>query len=662
MNGCSKEEPDPTERLETYINLWQQSEFTEMYQMLTKEVKQDYGKTEYIDRYEKIYQDLQIENLNITYSELTEEERSQALDDGIAHFTLHVEMDSMAGPIQFSNDLPLYLVEEENNDEESEEWYIEWNPGLIFPELADGGKIKIEIEKQRRGEILDRNQMPLAINDTAYEIGIVPSQFQAEETEKEQIARLLNMSVTAIDERLNASWVQPDHFVPLKTIPKSAEEQYNQLINIPSVTSMETTGRTYPAGKAAAHLTGYIGQITSEELAKYPEGTYKESDMIGKRGLELLFESQLRGEEGVKIIIVKEDENGKEETIVLAEKPVQNGERIQVAIDVNVQEKIFASFEGKSGTASAINPKTGEILALISSPSYNPNEFVYGISQANWDNLMNDKETPFVNRFTATYAPGSVIKPITAAIGLENGIINPNEGITINGLRWGKKNWGDFKVTRVSTSEKPVDLRTAMIKSDNIYFAMKAVEMGKEKYIAGLKSFGFETKLPIIFPVQQSQISNDGKFKDEVLLANSSYGQGELEVSSLHMALAYTPFLNKGNLIKPSFLLDDKKGEVWVENVISEEHAKLIQQYLSDVVTDGTAKAAKDERFPVSGKTGTAELKLAHDTEGHENGWFVGYPTDKQDVLIAMMVEKAENIGSSSFVASKVLEILKDIK
>lgn len=660
MSSCSNVEHHPTERLQAYVDSWHYANYTEMYLMVTDEVLEEYTETDFIERYEKIYEDLEIEALEITYSEPTDKEISKARKDGVITYQLDVKMDSIAGPIEFSSEIDLHL-ETEDTEEEAQDWYVDWNPSFIFPELVDGGKIRIERESPRRGEILDRNQMPLAINDVAYEIGVVPSQFESEKSEKEQIATLLNMSVPAIDERLQASWVKDDHFVPLKTIPKSAENTFNQLTSIPAVTSTETTGRTYPASNAAAHLTGYVGQITSEEMKKYEEGTYKRSDVIGKRGLELLYEEQLRGEEGVKILVVNEDENGKVETTVLKEKPVLNGKHLQLAIDVNIQEKIFSAYDGKPGTAAAINPKTGEILALISSPSFDPDDFTYGITQANWDALLNDPNKPFVNRFTATYAPGSVIKPVTGAIGLKNKTIKHDEGLTINGLTWGKEGWNST-VTRVSTSAKPVDLQDALTRSDNIYFAKKAVEMGGDKYATGLKQFGIGKKIPINFPFNTSQISNDGKLKDEILLAHTSYGQGEIELSSLQMALTYTPFINKGNLIKPSFLIDDKKGEVWSENVLDEKDATIMKEYLREVVTDGTGKAAKDEDFAVSGKTGTAELKVALDARGHENGWFVGYPTEDEDVLIAMMVEKAENIGSSSFVAGKVLDILKDIK
>src|SRR5690625_389422 len=207
LNGCSDKTPNPTDQLQTYIDHWTNYEFEDMYKMLSEDVKDTYSTADFIERYEKIYDDLEIEQLKINHSTLSDEEIAQYKEDGIASFTLDIEMESIAGPIKFSSDIKLHLMEEED---ETKNWNIEWNPGLIFPELADGGVIKIEVESPRRGEILDRNQMPLAINDIAYEIGVVPEQFQSEQTEKERIATLLNMSVAAIDEKLNEAWVRSE--------------------------------------------------------------------------------------------------------------------------------------------------------------------------------------------------------------------------------------------------------------------------------------------------------------------------------------------------------------------------------------------------------------------------------------------------------------------
>ena len=661
--GCSKDESSPNDLMKEYVDLWNESEFDKMYGMIAEEEQEMYEREDFVDRYEKVYKDLDISDLEINYADLDKEEEDAAYEKGAATYTVEVKMDSMAGPIEFKREMNLSLEEVPEAEEEGEKgWFIQWNPGFIFPDLADGGKIRIETEKAKRGEILDRNQMPLAINDIAYEIGVVPNLFEDEAAEKEEIAQILNLTVDKIDESLNASWVEEDYFVPLKTIAKTQEETLDKLLAIPAVTSVETTGRAYPSGEASAHLTGYVGQVTAEDMEKNPDRNLKEDDVIGKRGLEQLFDEELHGEDGVKIIIEKKKEEDQTEEIVLAEKPVKHGEHVQVAIDVNIQEKIFNSYEGKAGTAAAIDPKTGETYALVSSPSFDPNEMAYGISQSRWDSLNEDENEPFLNRFSATFAPGSVLKPVTAAIGMKNGTIDPKEGIDINGLTWAKENWGNFKVKRVSTSENPVDLRSAIIRSDNIYFAMKAVEMGADQYVEGLQSFGLGEELPITYPFSVSQISNEGNLKDEILLANTSYGQGEIELSSLHMALSYTAFLNEGNIVKPSFMADDPKGEIWFENVVSKEDAELMQTYLREVVTDGTAKTAKKDKLAISGKTGTAELKLAQGSKGHENGWFVGYPTDKQDILIAMMMENVEDVGSSGYVAGKVADILVDIK
>lgn len=657
MFACSSNEVTPNEQFDTYTKKWNKEDFTKMYEMITSNAKQDYPPEKFIDRYEKIYDDLAISDLNITFDELSDEELKKAKKDKKVAITYHAEMQSVAGPISFTHEASL---KKEEVDEDEESWFIDWNPDLIFPEMADGGEIKLEKTSPSRGEILDRNKMPLALNDTVREIGIVPEEMgDNPEESKEQLANLLNISVDEIDTKLNAGWVEPDLFVPLATVLPSNTNLLEQLGAIDGVKGDETMGRVYPLGKAAAHLVGYVGQINAEELEGSEPGLYTANDSIGKRGLEQLFEKQLRGESGAKISIKKE---GEEDT-TLAEKEVKDGKNIQLTIDVNIQEKIYNTYNGDAGTAAAIDPKTGETLALVSSPSFDPNDLLYGTNKNMWDNLNSDPNAPLINRFNATYAPGSVMKPITAAIGLKNGAIKPDEGLDIRGKTWSNgKGWGDYKVRRVSEGSGPVDLADALIRSDNIYFAMKAVDMGADAYTKGLKEFGIGKELPYEYPITSSTISSEGTIDNEVLLANTSYGQGEIQLSSLHLALAYTPILNEGTLIQPTLLLDEDDSQPWKKDLLSSEDAELMQDILRDVVTKGTAKKAQKADFPISGKTGTAELKLSSDSKGEENGWFIGYPTDDQDILIAMMVEKTESRGGSSYTAEKVTDALIDIK
>lgn len=659
ITACSNDEITPEERFDSYVKHWNKQEFSKMYDMISTKASKKYPTEEFVDRYKNIYGDLDVADLKVTYDKLSEKELETAMEKGKATFPFSVEMKTIAGPITF--DYKATLIQEEEDDKKN--WFVKWNPGFIFPAIKDGGKIGIETKEPKRGEILDRNRMPLAINDIVYEIGIVPEKLGANpDQQKQKIADLLNMSVESINNSLNADWVKPNLFVPLKKVPTSKEKTLNQLWEINSIMKRDVTGRVYPSGKATAHLVGYIGKITAEEMKKIDSGNYGPNDMIGKRGLEQLFEEKLRGERGVKVTVTKEGEEIK----VLAEKPVKHGENVVTTINADLQEKIYSSYNGEAGTTAAINPKTGEVLALVSSPAFNPNDFLYGISQSKLEQLQKDPQNPTLNRFAATYAPGSVIKPVTAAIGLKNGSIVPGEGVEINGLTWSNgEGWGDYEVKRVSGSDGPVDVTDALIRSDNIYFAMKAVEMGSEKFVKGMKQFGFGEKLPFKYPIQTSTVSSSGSIDDEVLLANTSYGQGELQISALHLALTYTPFLNKGNMIKPTLLADAKDGQVWKKDLITEKHAKLIQDALRKIVSSpkGTAGGAQSADFPISGKTGTAELKKSREVEsGAENGWFVAYPTKDQDILIAMMIEHTEDKGGSGYAVNKVTEILKAVK
>jgi penicillin-binding protein 3 len=656
--GCSeKEEVTPHERLDDYIKLWNESNFTSMYEMLSPETRETYPTDQFVDRYQKIYADLAIENVTVSYTKLSKEQLEKAMEEGTATLPFSVEMDSMAGPISFDYEVTLL----QQGEEEEKNWFLTWDPGFIFPQIKDGGEIRISTTDPIRGDILDRNRLPLALNDEVWEIGIVPGKLGDNPDEsKKKIASLLNISVESIDKALNASWVQPDYFVPLnKQIPKNNHEILEQLWEVNGIMGQTTLGRIYPLGESAAHLVGYVGNITAEELETKGPNNYTANDIIGKTGMESLYEDRLKGEKGVKIFVQKEGQ----EDVVLAEKEVQNGESIQTTIDSTVQEELYVSLEKAAGTAAAINPKTGETLALVSSPSYDPHKMVYGISQTEWDALEDNPDQPLFNRFSATYAPGSVIKPITASIGLQNGVIKPEEKIEIEGLTWSNgEGWGDYRVARVS-SANPVNFLTAMTLSDNIYFAMKGIEMGGDALVSGLEQFGFGEALPVNLPIAAPSISKTGTLDSEILIANTSYGQGEIETSAFHMATMYSAFLNDGKMIKPVILMEEEMPQIWKENLVTTEQAIIIQESLRNVVTEGTAGYAKNASFPISGKTGTAELKLTLDEkDGEENGWFVGYPTEDQDIIIAMMMEKVQDKGASSLIVQKVTDVLEKIK
>lgn len=653
--GCNKvEDPKPEDRFADYVKLWNDQKFDKMYDYLSTDAKESISKEDFTNRYKKIYEDLEIHNLSVLFKKPKEDEETKEELEEVP-FSFSTKMESIAGEIEF--DHKAIIVKEERD--EAKNWYVNWDTSFIFPDLEDGDKISLPTTPAKRGDIIDKNGIELAETGQARQIGIVPQDMTGNEEEiKQKVSDLLGVSPEQIEKALSASWVKPEHFVPIHTIASDETELLDKLSEVPSVHSMGVEARVYPLGEAAAHLTGNIGPITADEIEKNKGKGYSNTDSIGKRGLEKVLEDRLKGENGVQIVINKED--GSE--IFLAEKPVKDGENVKLTIDSTLQRTIFEELAGKPGTAVAMDPITGETLALVSSPSFNPNTLSLGATNEQWAALQDDPNKPLTIRFNKSTAPGSVIKPITAAIELNEGIIDWKKAIEIKDLTWQKDaSWGGYKVKRVSDPGTPIDLEKALIYSDNIYFAQTTLELGKDKFISGLKKFGFEEKLPFLYPMEDSKI---GTIDSDIALADSGYGQGQVEMSVLHLASAFTPFVNKGNMIKPILQMDDQPGQIWKKDVVSAEQAENIHQALVKVVEDpkGTARGARIQDYPLAGKTGTAEFKEKQNEKGKENGWFVAYKKENPDLLIALMVEGVEEGGGSGIAVNMVKDIFTKFK
>jgi penicillin-binding protein 3 len=657
MLAACEDDPKPDVAFEAYLEQWESQKFEEMYTQLSTNIKGQMNKEEFVELYSNIYKDIDVSDLKLSFNPPTEEEGEIALKEGTITFTYDLAMKTSAGQIEFSHQAT--LIQEEIEDEK--QWMVEWNPSMIFPEMEAGDLVKLVTLAPNRGEIFDRNGRGLAINGEVFEIGVAPAETEENRDEiLSKISESTGMSIESIEAKLTASWVQPHLYVPLTRVPKDEEYIRNLTLAIPEIHVKTVSSRVYPLNEAAAHLIGYVGKITGEDLEELKDKGYGSTDTLGKKGLEMVFEERLRGEAGIRIFVSKD--NGDE--ITLAEKETKHGEEIKLAIDVDAQERIYEQLKDDIGAAAAIHPLTGETLALVSSPSFNPNDFVLGISTEKWQSLSDDPRQPMLNRVGYIYAPGSTFKPITAAIALENNIITPEQTMDITGSTWREdESWGGYQIRRVHDIGRPVNLRDALVYSDNIYFARTALEIGADTFVDDLKNYGFGEALPFEYPFYDSKISNEGLNRD-ILLADTGYGQGELEMSPLHLALAYTPLLNEGNLLKPKLTLGVGQDitEVWHENVMSPEHAKIILDDLIAVIEDpqGTGKEAKIDGVTLAGKTGTAELKTdLGDSEGKENGLFVAVNTDNPELLIAMLVEDVQ--GGSGYVVPKVKKVFEEI-
>lgn len=655
------EQTSPEDLLLTYMDCILRQDYDTMYDMLDVQASGNISREDFVKRNSAIYEGIEVSDLAV---EIT------GYDKEASTVSYSTTMHTLAGEIAFDN-TALFT--------EGEDGYrLAWIDSMIFPDLKPTDKVRVKQTKAERGDILDRNGRMLAGKGTATQVGIVPGKLTDRESAIQQMAQLLDMDEESIDKKLSQKWVKEDSFVPIKAIPKVSElqllaenpeesvlkekERQDQLLTIDGAMLTDTLVRSYPLGEAAAHLVGYVQKVTAEDIEKHPGEGYTAEGVIGRTGMESLFEKELKGQDGCRIYI--EDSSGimKEE---LAGIPVQNGKDIQLTIDAGLQETLYAQFSEDKGCSVAMDPKTGEVLALVSTPSYDTNAFILGLSSSQWTSWNEDENMPLYNRFRQVWCPGSSLKPVVAAAGLMSGTIDPQKDYGSQGLKWQKDtSWGSYYVTTLHTYA-PVTLENALIYSDNIYFARAALDMGADKMENALSGVGFGQEIPFDIKMQKSQISNSGKIESEIQLADSGYGQGEILVNPLHLACMYSAFVNDGNMMKPCLLYESgEKNSYWIENAFSEESSKTVLEGMIKVVNDshGTGYEAHRDNVTLAGKTGTAEIKASKDdTSGTELGWLAVMTADsaaERPILLVSMVEDVKGRGGSGYVVNKVDKVL----
>ena len=653
----------PQELLLQYMDYIPSQEYEKMYAMLDTDASGSISQEDFIKRNSAIYEGIELQNMMVEILEYDEEHRL---------VTYQTSFDTVAGTIQFENEA-LFV--------EGEEGYkLVWEDSMIFPNLSSSDKVRVSTIQAERGEILDRNGRVLAGKGTASLVGIVPGKIEDKTEAIVKIAELLETTPETIEKKLSANWVKNDSFVPIKTIPRVEEiellkiepdeevlkekERHEKLLEIPGVMITDVDVREYPLGEAASHLIGYVQSVTAEDLEEHSGEGYTANSVIGRIGMEGLFESELKGHNGCRIYIADSEGKEKEE---LANIPVQHGKDIQLTIDADLQISLYEQFKEDKSCSVAMNPYTGEVLALVSTPSYDNNDFIMGLSDEQWTSLNEDENKPMYNRFRQVWCPGSTFKPITAAIGLESGAIDPTEDYGNVGLSWQKDaSWGSYYVTTLHAYE-PVILENALIYSDNIYFAKAALKIGAEEMERSLDKFGFNEDLPFEIKMAQSQYSNTDSIETEIQLADSGYGQGQILINPLHMACIYSAFCNEGNIVKPYLIYQqDTTTQYWIKEAFSQGTAAQVLEGLKKVINNpnGTGYAAHRDDIMLAGKTGTAEIKATkEDTSGTELGWFAIFTPEKSTenpILIISMTEDVKGRGGSGYVVEKDKLVLEE--
>lgn len=648
----NKPKNKPEDVLQTFASYINDKKYEDMYSLLSSKSKANISEEDFIKRNKNIYEGIEAENFSVDIQSIENENK-------LAKVTYKNSMDTMSGHVDFTNTVTLELNEEK-------EYKIDWTSNLIFLELNTEDKVRVKTIEAKRGSILDRNGEYLATNGVASKIGLVPGKMSDNREEDiAKIAELLNMTSDGINSELSASYVKADTFVPLKTVGKNEMELKNKLLEIKGIKIIDADERIYPQGVSTSQLVGYIQPINAEELKEKAKDGYTSSSKIGKYGLERAYESTLRAVNGSEIYI--EDANGNKKTSI-AKQEQKDGQDVKLTIDSKLQQTVYEQFKDDKSAVVVMNPKTGEVLALASCPSFDSNDFSLGMTTADYKNLTENPDNLLYNRYLATYAPGSSFKPIIGVIGLTTGAFSADDDFGRSGTKWqNDSSWGDFYITTLSTYNGPANLKNALIHSDNIYFAKAALKIGGKNLINSLKNIGFGQQIEFPQTISKSSYSNSESFTNETQLANSGYGQGEVLVNPIHMAMMYSAFVNEGNMIMPYLEYKEnassQTAKYYKENAFSKEAANEVRDGLIQVVENpsGTAHSAKIEGKTIAGKTGTVEIKQSKDdTEGTEIGWFNAFNVGESDeslLLVVSMVENVKGKGGSHYLLPKVRAI-----
>ena len=612
----------------TFIQILEEKTYDKLGNVLEEQsyLSQEYTLEEVEDKYERIFNGIQARQIQASHIKM------KRINQQKQQLTYKLSFRTPLGKLE---NLNYQTTIQKSGDR----YLVSWDPSLVLPGMEGKDKVAFQYWKAERGDIKDRLGNGLAVNADFKWAGIVPNDLGSGSQKQKKlrvVSSQLDMPLDDLTEKLNQSWVKNDLFVPIKLMePKDA-------YMIPGVSYQNTKIRYYPLKEAAAHLIGYTGKATKEDLNKHPELT--DGEAIGKSGLERTFDKKLRGKNGGQIKIL--DAAGNEKQIFQEVKKV-DGEDIQLTIDAYIQEAAFTHLKSKAGSTVVMDPKEGGLYAVVSSPAYDPNKMVQGLSQKEYDTYVKAEDKPFIPRFATGYAPGSTFKTITASIGLDEDVTQPDKSRTIHGLSWQKDgSWGGYSVTRVKRASH-VDMRKALIYSDNIYFAQEALEMGEKTFRNGLNRFNFGEKMDVPIAMEPAQISNKRDFDSEILFADTAYGQGELMITPIQQAVMYSVFQNDGRMVYPKLLNETAASKTKL--AITRQTANVMKNSLEKVVSDpeGTAHLLYNPQHRLAAKTGTAELKARQGETGEENSFLLAMDTEDNSFLMISLVEHYK-AGSSA--------------
>jgi len=607
--------PDPVESANEYLKALENNNYKKAYSLLTEESKEKITIETMKNRYENFYKKAKIkgkqsENLIVQRDDFFSASANYRMNFNSADFgkkiyeyTMNLKRESLIN------------------------WKIKWNYNLIFPDMTEESKFVREVILPERGVIFDRNKNPLAVKGEVVEVGIQAAKVENQKILIEELTQIMDVDESEIMNSLQRYPDNPEWFSPLKTLTwENYKKLEEKLRPISGVFFRKKESRVYPYKEITAHLTGYISEISNKEIESSEEINYISGELTGKSGLEKSYEKKLRGKNGY--ILYLQNNNNKKE---LMRKKAVDGENLITSIDRDLQKKVWQALDNKTGAVVVSDPKNGEILAMVSSPSYDPNQFVLGMSQSDWEKIQKNEKSPMLNRaIQGLYPPGSTFKIITAASALDSGLVEMDTEFNDKGEL---KIEGNIVRNYQNEVFGKHTFKEALTYSINTAFAKIALELSKERLIEYINKFGFEKNINLGLEVKNSSI---GEINSKVDLAWTGLGQAKVLTNPIQMNRIIAIVANQGKNVFPSLIKNNLENED-LRQIIAKENINKLEEMLINVVDKGTGKNADLESIEIAGKTGTAEIGI-DDEKPH--AWFVGYaPVNNPELAVAVFLE-----------------------
>jgi len=538
-------------------------------------------------------------------------------------------------------------------------WQLQILQGDEYRRLSEANMLRIVSVASPRGIIFDRNDVPLVRNTPYFFASVIPDEFDKNKTHL--LSKVLNIPEEEITEKLDKPDLSP--FIPVRLKPNLT---FNEIAflearrsDLPGLIIEVEISREYIYGNVGSHVIGYLGKLTPAQVKDPAYRDVPPDTFIGQWGVEKYFDHTLRGVPGKRIIEV--NALGREVRL-LQEMPPVKGKDIRLSIDINFQKEAEKAFGEKAGSMVAIQPDTGEILGMVSKPSFDPNLFTKGISSDKWLAIVNDKKNPLLNRsIQSQYPPGSTFKIVTAVAGLEEGVITPDTKVECRGeITYGSRRFGCWQKHGHGT----LSLHRAIAESCDVFFYEVGRRLGIDKIYAYATQFGLGEKTGLELGKERQGLIPNTKWKVEKKKQpwylgetfNASIGQGYVAATPLQLALMTGTFANGGALYKP-LLIKGEQPVITGKVKMKPETFEAVRRGLWGVVNEpaGTGGAGRSYLTTVAGKTGTAQV-IAMKTNFHSNlekyqdhAWFVAFaPFEKPEIAMSVLVEHGGHGGGAA--------------